>query len=338
VSRRIGWTSLWHQAVLFAIIWSLSLSIAYWAITKYDLRDRFAGGNTGDVARYVRMSEGVPLMQIRSPWRFRVLVPLLVRYMPIHRLIPQSVLSNYENVEQKTAQLDFGIVNSVGVALAAWTLVHFLRKLEFTLAEGVIGACFFLLSFPIVNYSMIPLVDGWGYFFTVLGFLGLLMENPLLFGAACSIGLFAKDAVVLLIPVAMLVHKRRSLAYIASSLPGLAIYCLFRFVWFSGGEGLTYTASSMLRNLYVSVFNPSVMQMVFIVQSFTILWILAPIGFHSQSAKPFVRRASPVLALICIGGGVMGGLGDRLLFYGFPVMIPLSLWGLRKVLGVRASI
>jgi hypothetical protein len=320
-----------ERCVAFALCFSVAASLVYFPITKYDLLDPAGGGREGDVAQYIRMSQGAPITTIPKPYRYRLLTPYLTRLVPF---LPRCVTQFYNIDPDKIIKFKFGVVNLLGLACAAYVLFLLSRALAFSALEALLGSLLFLTSFPVVNFAGMPLVDAWAYFFLVLAFLFLLQRRYWLLSIAVLVGMMEKETTALIVLYCLLMPRpwRERGTAILACLPGLLAYGVFRFVLFPTCVGYGYgVLSDPIRLL--RCFIPC-RQWIFITldggMTFAVVWFLGVYGWWRarQAGDRMLFRLGFAVPLIMLAPFASG----RIWFLAFPVMIPLALTGLHPII------
>lgn len=333
--RRVAWTAL-----TLVCLW-VSAALVYPPITKYELYDPGLGGREGDVGQYVRIYQGVPLLQVARPWRYRVFTPLLARLVP---LPPRPLLRYFDVDADKLVKYHFGMANLLGLALTGLLMVGFCEALGFTTLEGLLAALLFYTSFTVVNFAGTPMVDAWAHAFLLLGLVAALRGSLAWLLVASLVGMMAKETTLLLVPAVLLLGgpRRAVTAKLLALLPGVIVYAVFRFVLFPGGYGQpgdpgtawSTLVERMQRGPYWAsiLFDGGV--------AFGLLWPLAAVGAWSlrgPGRQPLLRLTWLVPGILLVPFLIGSNVG-RIWFYAFPALIPLSVAGVRRLLsGPRAA-
>jgi hypothetical protein len=320
-----------------------SAAVTYPAVTKYQLLEPGLGGPGGDVGMYVCMERGEPLASIARPFRYRVLTPLFARVVPQppHALLRWFDFSGAR--DDKLVQLRFGLVNCLALACTGTLLVAWCGALGFAPVESLLAALLFYTAFPVVNYGGTAMVDPWGYAFLVLGLLAIRRDQPGVLLFAGVAGMFAKETTALLVPAALLMPRGAAQVRwrVAALLPGLAAYAIFRFALYPGGDGFPGDPATSLENLVWRLRHGPYLAWIAWDggTAFLALWPFAGWGWRDvrhDADRALARLAwlvPPILALPFLIGSNIG----RIWFYAFPVMIPLAVRSLRRVLGTART-
>jgi hypothetical protein len=151
-----------------------SINIIFTPIPK-PLNARATGGDFGDVMIYSKMLDVNNWNVIEKPYRYRILTPLLASIIPF----PESVASVFigKDVNSSIIRFKFYIINFIGITLTGLFLFFFLTQLNFSNYESLIGILLFYISFPIIHFSGVPLVDPLSYFFIISTLFTFIKKN-----------------------------------------------------------------------------------------------------------------------------------------------------------------
>ena len=325
-----------HRESLISFILCLSSSapIVYFAVTKFDLEDPATGGDHGDVSQYVKMFSGTPLEEIRKPFRYRVITPWLARQVPF---LPESVTQFFDIDSEKVIKFKFGMVNLLGLATTSFFLFRYCRCVSFSPLESILGSYLFLTSFFVVNFGGVPLVDALAYASLMLGIYSLVRGSYGLLFVAFTVGMFAKETTVLVIPAAILINDswKSKIIPCLVCLPGLLAYAIFRLLILPTEFGANYSLPSAFAGI-LSILVPSERWLWIFIDggsAFGILWLFCLHGFYlirSDKSSPIYRLSFLVPFILLIPFLLATSIG-RIWCLGFPFVIPLSLVSLRAV-------
>ena len=332
---------LLRTGVLALLCLSVSAALVYPPITKYELYENGFGGRLGDTGQYILMSQGMPLNQIFKPFRYRVFTPYLARLMP---LPPAGLLRYFDMKPERIITYRFGMANLLGLALTGLLLIHLCAAFSFDLPWSLLAALLFYTSFTVVNGAGAPMADAWAYAFILLGLLAAVRGSLAWLFVASLIGMFAKETTLLLVPAVLLLADapRTKLAKFAALLPGIVLYAIFRQAVSAGGYSFPNSPiTAFTRLLERMSAGPYLWWILF--EGATAFGVLVPLGvigawsLRGRSRTPLARLAWLVPATLVLpfvnAVGIGSGIG-RLWFYSFPVMIPLALVGLWRLLSV----
>lgn len=154
--------------------------------------------NFFDSARYVEIANffrgDAQLSDLEAPYSYRPLVPFAVSLLPFS--IP----------------VGFGIVNTLLIYFSSLVLFTFLKELQFSRKLSTIGSLLFIFSFPTFWYGSVCLTDVAGIFFMLVGIYLIKRGYPLIsIVFVTSIGVLARETVILLLPLYLLCDTKRSL-------------------------------------------------------------------------------------------------------------------------------
>lgn len=289
-----------------------------------------------DMVKYIALYQGTPIQEIPKPFCYRVLTPYLARLVPFPEKNP---ISGYLDVnKEKIILFKFGVVNALGVAVAGYVLYLLALQFGFSLYESILTSLLYFVSFPTVNYTVTPLVDALAHAFIAVGLYCVLRQKTWILAMVFALGMFAKETTILVFLSIPLLYgiKRQTLILASTCVPGLIGYAVFRFLLFPTDYGYNYPfwetviriahlfipGSRMLWNLYE------------IIIAFGPLWIFMGMGFlkiKKVPQHPLLRLSGLTVVLItaCL---IIGENMGRILFLGFPFMIPLAFLGWKSAL------
>lgn len=176
--------------LLLLLFITISFSIVYTPVTKVDLND----DAIGDTKIYIAMYKGQTLKEIPKPFRYRFLIPYLARIIPAP---PHFLTQGFQIDSIKVIKFKFGVINAIGLAMAAWFLFLFCSRLGFNNYLSIIGSFLFLTSFYILNYAGLPYADAFAYFFLISCLYAIYINNNVMLLFLFSVGIFAKETIIL---------------------------------------------------------------------------------------------------------------------------------------------
>ena len=261
----------------------------------------------------------------------------------------------------------FAIVNSVFWLSSAILIFLIVRKLLKNSELALLGAILFTTSFPMLQNGAAVLTDSGGYFFVGLGiFFALKNDEPktsivyFLEGLLLGIGLLFRQEVILVVALLVVLRlwKRQGILATISGLvcPFLIGLTLVTSVF--GWDGLQYFLSSFLHPVTLAsggrrfslseglgsesqgIFNPLRWLLIFSYSFFPIPSIL-PLSWIPSiiilAAGLLFLREQKWIAAICLvvllPTTVVGPwIGERHIFYLYPIVIPLIIGGLHNLL------
>ena len=194
-----------HWAIVFVVALTVTYSITYTSI-QYFSSDNYAGNS--DALLYMAFAEGENVGSRRSK-SSRVLTIQLVKLLPD----PPSAIFHRDRAvtDEWILKIKFAAVNSAFLVGAALLLWYYLRRLRFSIPESYLGMLLFLTSVAVVYSSTIPMVEASSFFFITLCAVAIVNRNLPLFALGLLIGLFAKESVAFVIPLALLAVAERRL-------------------------------------------------------------------------------------------------------------------------------
>lgn len=282
---------------------------------------RFAGQTPDspfyvDVARY--FEGGLERRQLAAPYAYRFLAPWLVAQVPVGDI-----------------GVRFAILNLACTIVAHLLWIPYLRRLFRGDREVNVGLLLVVLSFPALDYSSRVLTDPIGFLAVTLATLLILAERDLAASVVVSVGVLARDSVILMSGVMLLDaafaavwstgRARLPKAIIAASLP-VAVFVAVRW-HFSDLPVLTGTPSQ--HQLVDNVSDP--------LRWIGILLTVGPLGLllagrRDRGALPaFTARQSCLLVASVVVGGLFNiysvmafFMSARYLWPVYPGLVPLA--------------
>lgn len=317
--------------VLLVVVISLSLSIIYTDVQTYDYKLAPVIGYS-DSVEYIKMYLGNPEMDIGA---YRPLVPFLARLVPD---LPRWLFTPKRHFDYfATVAMKFGVVNIfflIGACLALYILQQGFGLDYF---QAFLGVVLFLSSQTVVRSAGLPMADTAFFFFFLLCAIAIQRNNLWLLFFALTIGVLAKELVVLLsIPLILLslFSWRRKVQMLFATTPAILLHIWVRFtiapspldkvlrgetLQYLNCQLLTLTTPNGLINLFLS-FGPA--------------WIPAIYALRACKVNLLLKRWSWLILIVFIGVLLLYGNFGRNTFSAFPVVIPLASLGLSKWLGI----
>jgi hypothetical protein len=322
-----------RTAVAVAIALTATYSIAYTSLQYID-SDNFAGNS--DILLYMAIARGEEVESDVSR-ESRALTIWLVKVLPN---LPGSAFASGRVVDDEwRLKVKFAAVNSaflVGTAVLMWL---YTRKTGFSVPESYLAMLLFLVSWTVVYQGAIPLVDPSSFFFIAFGAVAIAYRNLWLFGAVLLLGLFAKESVAVIAPLAAVSVDRQRLRWIGVSVGAAVPFVAWRLL--SGDEdstGLGHLDPDHIRHAIEIIpdyfrFNIAAE----VVATFGLLWALAAYAFFTGRLPAEMRRQYLwVVAVAAMAVFLASGLG-RTIFLAFPVIIPSAVIGIRHLVGSSDS-
>jgi len=311
---------------------SISYSIVYTAVQTFS-KDEL-GGNT-DAVHYMEIYRGEGGAEY---WRFRILVPFLAGILPDP---PAWIFSSQRELSDFwVAKIKFGIINLGFLFFTGILFFYYLQKLGLSKSYALLGLLFFYTSRPVLQGAGISTVEASAYFFLLLGFYAILARNMFLLFLAFLLGVLSKETSTFILFFAALFAPGKNKMRMVFLLGGLFIvYSLLR---------MYLTSQANIFNIYT--FNPPALPFLVtlgyqlsnlfsfnkamdLFSSFSLIWILAIVGFINLKTPLIIRSLSWIILIILGKIFLLGGNFGRILFFAFPVVIPAALFGLKLFLG-----
>jgi len=275
---------------------------------------------------------------VLSRYTKRFVLPEMVR--SVNRVLNIKGFLNryYEDVEKKSAQLSFGIINILFLAGTAFLFFLFIQNLGFSRIEGLLAGMLFLTSFFVITYYTLPLVDSAGCFFVMSCFYALQAQNIFLLTVSFLIGVFAKESTfVILLAVFFTVRSFRWKAVFAC-LPGVVLYSVI--AGGRSGEPSGYnifeiiTAPALLQQNIAAAFSDfSWFTLIETFQLMSLAWIFFFWGLLRVKKPEFIKRQLWLLFLPFFVPFLIGESSvNRVAFYIFPVFLTVVILGIKDVL------
>jgi hypothetical protein len=295
---------------------------------------------TFDAYVYMTMADE-PAFFTAAPWGYRVLLPRLVHLLP-----PRARLRGFEDMALAC------LVASGGA------LFLFLRRLGHGQALSLAGVAMLQLSRPAQLALGIPMLgDPLALLLLLLALLAAAAgAGVLVFAALLALGMLSKELFLLLPPLLLLERPggdgwRRALrAALLAALPALAVLLSLRFHWTPylrtphppWNLELLRAAAATFREQWYDTGRALLLSG---------LTPLALLGALCGEARPYLKRYG-YLALSCLALSLLawinvpspvpvvlfGANTERLLLYALPLLIPLALVALERLLRVAALV
>lgn len=308
------------------------------------------GPTGGDSARYIAHSNFfLGRLPSSFPWSSRVGTPMLA-----------SAFGRFLSVGT-----GFAIVNSGFWLLSAILIFFIARKILKNSQLALLAAILFSTSFPMLQIGTAVMTDSGGYFFVGLGIFFALKNNEsktsivyFLEGFLLGIGLFFRNEVILVafLLVVLRLWKKQGmletiLGLVCPFLMGLMMVSLF-FGWdewhFLSSFARSSTIVSTRRRFSLSegigcesfgIFNPLRWLLIFsysffaVPSIFPLNWIPSIILLAIGSWFLREQKQLVVVCLVALLPATMGPwIGERHMFYLYPIGIPLIIGGLFRLL------
>jgi len=330
--------ALRHAGLLLALLLSAA-AVSYQrdrqrvGYTRYDLP-------TFDAYVYMTMADE-PAFFTAAPWGYRVLGPRLVHLLP-----------------RRARLFAFRDLAFFCLVACGGLLFAFLRRLGHGEAMALVGVACFCLSRPVQLALGIPMLgEPLALLLELAALLALAAGAGLLaFAAMLALGVLSKELFLLLPPLVLLERRRRDgfrralLAALAVAAPACAAVLLLRLWWTpqlrtphppwnlglvrAGLEVFSAEWYDTSRALLLSGVTP-----------------LALLGACLRESRPYLKSYG-YLALLCLAISLLAWVNvpsrvpvplfaansERLLIYALPLLIPLALTALERVLRLAPAV
>jgi hypothetical protein len=320
---------------IYFLFLGVAFNITYWAIAKYDVYSDFRAVN--DARYYIQMSQG-NYDGVLSRYAKRFILPEMVR--SVNRILNiEGFLSRYyEDVDKKTAQLSFGVINILFLASTAFLFFLFTKNLGFSELEGLLGSLLFLTSFFVITYYTLPLVDSAGCFFVMACFYALQRQSIFWLAVSFLIGVFAKESTFIIFLASFFVVRSFRWGAVFACLPGILLY--FLITGGKSGEASGYNIfeimmmPALLKNNILGGFKDfSWFTLIETVQLMSFAWIFFFWGLFRIKKPEFIKRQLWLLFLPLLVPFLVGESSvSRVAFYLFPIFLPIVMLGIKDIL------
>ena len=264
-------------------------------------------------------------------------------YASIYRIIPNALILTLTNFFLLDGNLALIIVNSIFLSLTAIVLYKFLR-LFFSIEYSIVGIFIFFTCLPVLFYVFfIAFYDSMIYFTIILGFYGLKTKNEKLFIVATILGAFIKETILILPFCYLFTHNEREIKFrlpITIILAGSYILerIIIGFIFSTQGTGLLDFFNLMLSLLVVNAWSIALVPLAFN-GYFFIVAIIQYFNKNKQENEEFLsKNLLPALLFIFLTTFLLGRFNElRLVFIGFPIIIPLAMYYMQEHLQIFKS-
>ena len=311
-----------YMLILTCII-PVLYGVSYDRFRHFDVADPKGASDAPD---YVKMSYGN--YSVSWSHKYRIVVPLLARGL-------RSLVAKYISDKNVLDKLPFYGVNFIFMSLCALLLFEFLCHLKFERWLSAFGTVIFLTSRITVLATGTPLVESF-YLLSVILIVLLAARNKIKYLAAIMpILILSKEGIYPVAMIPLLTKKGRSPLYICSlALSFVLVYFVRRYVNTLPNPAhfvpLSFF-SSLLIGMNVILDN---IKRLFTFEgirdlqgSFSFFLLYAILGYfvnrkyHLYNIPGFVLLLVPLSVFFAFINNALG----RMLFYGFPALIPFML-------------
>lgn len=317
--------------VLILVAASFGMSIAYINAKTYDpkVATSIVHGDTFD---YLSMYFGGYDSGLRA---YRPLVPMLARMTPAP---PSFLFIGRRSFNAATqAVMKFAVLNFLFLLGACIALYYLQLGFSMSFFESFLGVMLFLSSQTVIRSTGIPLVDSAFFFFFLLCMLAIQRDNLLLFLVAHTIGVAAKELVMLsiLLILLSLLSSRRKAWMLLAAIPGVMIYAIIRInlAPYQLNEYITGTVLNDAGKQIAGLLSPNGLINLFL--SFGFAWIPAFYVLAAGKVPLLLKRWSWLILFVFTGVILGAGNFGRSTFTAFPVVFPLAAIGISKWLSLN---
>ncbi|WP_337864990.1 hypothetical protein [Ignavibacterium sp.] len=153
--------------------------------------NQFVGEKPFDVVqyqKYVQFFRGNKNVanELEGPFSYRPLVPLLASVIPFQ------------------SNTSINLINLFFLTLGLIYLLRLLRLFGFNENQSIIGGLFFILSFPLFYYATSGYIDGSLLGILLISTYYLFDDKYFLFILTFTLGIFIKETIIILLPVAII--------------------------------------------------------------------------------------------------------------------------------------
>jgi len=265
------------------------------------------------------------------------------QFTSIFRVIPNLLILGMTNLLYIDGNVALLIFNSVFLSITSIVFYKYLR-LFFSVEYSIVGIFIFFTCIPVLYYVFfIAFYDSLIYLIVVLGFYALQTKNEKLFIITTIIGAFVKETILILPFCYLFTYNDREIKYrlpITIMLAGIYIAerLVLSLIFPSPGsfllDSLAFIFTILLVNCMVVGLAPLAFNGYF--------FVIAIIQYFNKEKKEHEEFLSknllPALLFIFLTTFVLGRFNElRLIFIGFPIIIPLAMYFMQKDLKIFQS-
>jgi len=251
-------------------------------------------------------------------FKYRILTPLLVAILPVETLI------------------GFIIINLTGFYATSLLFYYFLRKIGFSFPISLSGVILFIISpTNIFLLQNICFVDFLTFFFFLLALYALLDSNKKLFLISVTIGTANKETVLITLVLFFYLELKEKdlrssiLSTLLISIPPISVFLGIRFILGFGPFSFLFSLIVFILKWNLFMFSRSLFYHPYnYYQTFGVLWLISFL-YLKKIEKPFLKKSLILIPFIIVSGSFCF---SRLIFLGFPIIIPISLYLLKNPL------
>ena len=271
-----------------------------------------------DAKQYMDVYFGIPVTGLRS---YRPLVPFLAHFVPSP---PRALYSAGHSFDQfSIVAARFAILNLLFLIGTCILLLIYQKGFGTDHWTAFLGVLLFLGTENVVLLSGVPMVEIAFSFFFLLSLIAVQRNNAWLLLLAMTIGVTAKELVLLAIPMIVLSTApwRSKRWMLAASIPSLAVFALV-----VARSGNPPTGSADLFLDFGALMNPKVAFELFV--AFGLAWIPAGYALLRVDVPLLLKRWAWVLPMVLVPPFLVGSSWSRCAWMAFPVVVPLAALGL----------
>jgi len=285
------------------------------------------------------------LEDVESPFRNRILVPLLASFLPFGPMESMQVVNFFFSV------------------LLGMTFFRYMKSFSFDSAESLLGVVLLMFSQPFVVYGTKALTDVSSLFFIVLSLFLIRTGNKwILASASISLGMMSRETVIFVLPVflyyALRSESRKALVWILGLIPIVILFSIRILTTLAVPSAsnptelgqfwlptLDLTVSNVERMVNFSHLDSTAFGVWLAILPFVPLLVTA---FRKRDAAPIFARSQReflkvtfiFMSLLMLYGLSAAYFDSRFVWVLYPVLIPIGLkgysnwsgiWGLRMI-------
>jgi hypothetical protein len=274
----------------------------------------------GDSPHYIAAVEyyrgNIDKSELVQPFSYRPLIPIIASVMPI-----------------KSPMTAINYVNLAVLLLSAIFLYKLLLYMQFSSMWSFWGGMLYIFSFPVAYYGAVGIIDTAGIMFIIIGLYYLFRNNYWGLVIAVFLGAFAKETVVIIIPVAFiyyLISKDKNWFWKSAMLTitFIAPSYLLR-LYFDTGVG--YVWQPALHTFYENLRPKAILSQIIGFGLPGILMLLFIINWKRLSKKINQERlwalfSGVILSIMLVGYSFITAYSDgRFIWHLYPFAIPLGI-------------
>lgn len=255
-----------------------------------------------------------------APFEYRILNPLLAKFLPFDLLI------------------NFTILSFIALWLTGIITYFMLKTMGFSNQLALTGLLFFLSMGWATRFNIYDfwLTDPLGFLFIVATMWSILAKKDLLFLLLLAIGVIAKENVIFVAPLYYTLNSKKLLdgkvMFRASYLIAPALLVLFAIRILFPTTNAEYNAATLLQTIgWSRIQNLSIDSLLsYSIGTFGISLIFLPF-FSIRQNLPYFFRFLPFIALTYLSL-LFAVNTSRLIVSAFPAIIVMALYGIKSII------